>query len=434
MPQTKTETRTETPTGEVTAPVVLIGALDTKADEYGFVRDRLLASGLPTTMIDCGVLDRPGCPADVERAAVAHAGGSELADLVLDHDRNAALGVMASGAAATVRRLHAAGRLSAVIVLGGSNAGFVMSRVATALPIGVPKVLVSTIVAGDTRPYVGTSDLIMMYPVVDIAGLNSISVPVLARAVDAIVGMLRGPRLPASLAAATSIGATMFGVTTACVSAVQDALDERGGIETQVFHATGTGGRTLEAMIGSGLFEAVADLTTTELADELLGGVCTAGPHRLEAAARAGVPQVVSAGAMDMANFGPRDSVPEQFADRLLYAHNPSVTLLRTSPAENADLGATLAAKLNRATGFVEVHLPSKGFSQISVAGGPFHDPEADAALIEAVRRDLRPSIPLHVHDLDINHPDFAAEIVQALDRALAAPTRRPGKVTAHVN
>lgn len=405
------------------AAVVLAGALDTKAEEYGFVRDRLAAAGVATLLVDTGVLGAPGIIADISREDVAREAGSELAALVTGGNRNDAVTTMARGAATLVRRLHDSGRMSAVVVLGGSNAGFLMSRVAAALPIGCPKVLVSTIVAGDTRPYVGTSDLIMLYPIVDIAGLNSISIPVLAKTADAVAGMVTGPPLPTDTADQVSVGATMFGVTTPCVTAIHDALAGQ-GIEVQVFHATGTGGRTFEAMIASGLFDAVADITTTELADELLGGVCSAGPDRLEAAGRLGIPQVVSVGALDMANFGPLDTVPERFADRQLFAHNPSVTLMRTSPAENAELGAILARKLNAATGFVEVHVPRLGFSQISVDGAPFHDATADAALIEALQQHLDPIIPLYVHDLTINDPDFAAQIIQALDRGLNAPRK----------
>lgn len=261
--------------------------------------------------------------------------------------------------------------------------------------------LVSTIVAGDTRPYVGTSDLTMMYPVVDIAGLNSISVRVLANAADAMAGMVRHAPIPDMLAGRKSVGATMFGVTTTCVTAVADHLESARDAEVQVFHCTGTGGRTFEAMIASGLFAAVADITTTELADELVGGVCTAGPRRMEAAGALGIPQVVSTGALDMANFGPRDTVPARYADRLLFVHNPSVTLMRTDGAENAELGRIMARKLNAANGFVEVHVPMLGFSQISVEGGPFHDPEADAAFVAALQADLDPRIPLQLRPRD---------------------------------
>jgi len=407
-------------TGEAVPAVHLIGALDTKSEEYGFVRDRLLAAGVSVVLVDTGVLDAARVAADIDRSDVAAAAGRTIEELRTAADRGAAIDAMAEGAARVISDRDARGLVSGVLVLGGSNAGFVMSRVAAALPFGRPKLLVSTIVAGDTRPYVGTSDLMMMYPVVDIAGLNSISIPVLARAADALIGIVHGDEIPARAASGPSVACTMFGVTTACVSAVQADLVAQGD-EVQVFHATGTGGRTMEALITAGAFDAVADVTTTELADQLVGGVCSAGPDRLEAAGRAGVPQVVSVGALDMANFGPLDSVPARFADRQLIAHNPSVTLMRTNVEENRELGVILAQKLNRATGFVEVHVPARGFSQISVEGGPFHFPEADRALIEALREHLSPSIPLQIHDLAINDPGFAAEIINALDRALSS-------------
>lgn len=402
-----------------TGAVALIGTLDTKGAEYAFVRDRIAAAGIPTILLDCGTLGAPTVAPDIDRARVAASAGSDVDTLTRTGDRNTAMETMARGAATIARELHDAGHLAGALVLGGSNAGFLMSRVAAALPIGCPKILVSTIVAGDTRPYVGTSDLTMLYPVVDIAGLNSVSVPVLARAADMMVGALRGPDLPTDLTVRGTVGCSMFGVTTACVSAVQRHVEEL-GLEPLVFHATGVGGRALETLIASGAVDAVADVTTTELADDLLGGVCTAGPDRLTSAARAGVPQVVSVGALDMCNFGPMDSVPAEFADRQLFAHNPSVTLMRTNPAENAELGRCIAAKLAEATAFVEVHVPARGFSQISAPGGPFHDPEADRALIDALRAHLRADIPLHVHDLAVNDPEFAAQIASALDRALA--------------
>lgn len=410
--------------------MVLVGALDTKHAEYGFVRDRLAAAGLATTLVDVGVLDEPGLSPDVTRESVAGAAGTDVVELASAGSRNDAMAAMARGAAMVLEDLHRQGEVAALIVLGGSNAGFVMSRLAPVIPIGIPKLLVSTIVAGDTRPYVGTSDLTMMYPVVDIAGLNSVSVPVLAHAADAVIGMLSGAPLPDALRGQRVVGCTMFGVTTPCVTALTDHL-RADGVEAQVFHATGTGGLTFEAMITAGVFDVVADLTTTELADELVGGVCSAGPRRLEAATARGIPQVISVGALDMVNFGPRASVPARYADRLLFAHNPSVTLMRTDAAENAELGAIMARKLNAGRvsstpgdtprPFVEVHVPRRGFSQISVEGEIFHDPVADQALIDALVADLDPSIPLHLHDLALNDPRFAEQIVAAVDRALAA-------------
>jgi uncharacterized protein (UPF0261 family) len=408
--------------------------LDTKAAEYGFCRDRLLDAGLGAVLIDTGILDRPGIVPDVSRDQVAAAAGTVVTALSEGGDRNHAMVTMASGAAALLERAVAVGEIDALFVIGGSNAGYLMSRIAPTAPIGVPKMLVSTIVAGDTRPYVGGSDLTMMYPVVDIAGLNSISRTVLIRATDAVIGMLRAPTEATSeIEGGPAIGCSMFGVTTGCVDAVRAAMVGQGR-EVHVFHATGVGGRGLESMIRSGLFAAVADITTTELADDLVGGVCSAGPDRLTAAAGTGTPQVVSVGALDMVNFGPPETIPERFRGRLLFPHNPSVTLMRTNAEENAELGRRIAVKLNAATAPTELHIPLRGFSQISAPGGVFHDPEADRALIDTVRRELRPGIALFLHDLELNDPDFAENVSSALDRVLAAAAPGSGRAPSKGN
>lgn len=397
--------------------VVLAGALDTKHVEYAFVRDRLASHGIVSILLDFGVLGNAGIVADIDRATVATAGGVSIESLQASHDRNTAMVAMATGAAKEVSRLHDEGKVGGLIVLGGSNAGYAMSRIAHSLPFGVPKILVSTIVAGDTRPYVGTSDLMMMYPVVDIAGINSISATVLAHAADACAGMLLAPKV--EVASATgSIGATMFGVTTECVAEVQGILHSDGW-EVHAFHATGVGGQAMEAMIRDGLFDGIADITTTELADEMIGGVCSAGPDRLTAAGELGIPQVVSVGALDMVNFGALDTVPAKYRGRLLYAHNPAVTLMRTNAEECAALGRELARKVNAATGPTEIVIPLRGFSQISVKGAPFYDPTADKALIDALSEALAPGIPLHLVDTEINDPVFAEKVAQHLIRML---------------
>jgi uncharacterized protein (UPF0261 family) len=406
------------------SPVALVGALDTKHEEYAFVRDRLHARGLPTLLIDVGVLAESRLAADIDRGTVAAAAGRELLALASAEDRNAAMIAMAGGASAILDRLHRTSQISAVLVLGGSNAGYVMSRLAAVLPIGFPKVLVSTVVAGDTRPYLQDSDLIMMYSVVDLAGLNVISRSVLTQAADLIVGVVAAPTAASTSMRVRSVGCSMFGVTTPCVAAISAGL-RRGDVEVQSFHANGTGGRTLERLIASGTFAAVADITT-ELADELFDGVCSAGPGRLTAAARHAVPQVVSVGALDMVNFGPMASVPEQYRHRRLFGYNPAVTLMRTDPDDCARLGAEIAERLNRATAFTEVHVPVRGFSQISGPGGPFHDPRADAALIDSLRDALRPDVPLHLHDAAINDQHFADHILQALGRALDTEKGNP--------
>ncbi len=383
--------------------VCLFGALDTKGEEYGYVAQLLREAGCKVIVADTGVLGGPRGAADVTREEVARAGGADLSRLKEDADRGAAMSAMAAGAANIARRLHREGNLDAVMGLGGSNAAFVMSAVAAALPVGLPKVLVSTIVSGDTRAYVGATDMTLVYPIVDISGLNRISRKVLANAAAACAGMARAPGVD-SEADKPVVGISMFGVTTQCCTAIRDRLALK-EIEPLTFHATGVGGRSMEALIRSGHIQAVADITTTELADDLVGGVCSAGPERLTAAASVGVPQVVSLGALDMVNFGPPETVPERFAHRLFHQHNPNVTLMRTSPEECAELGRRISRKLNASRGAVAVLVPRRGLSQISVAGQPFYDPAADEALFESLLSSLGGSIEVREFDADINDP-----------------------------
>jgi uncharacterized protein (UPF0261 family) len=340
------------------------------------------------------------------------------------HDRGPAVQAMARGAAEVVRRLHAEGRLDGILGVGGSGGSSIVAAAMQALPVGVPKLLVSTMASGDTRPYVGESDVAMLYSVVDISGINGLSERILTNAAAAIAGMARASAsFVTRLEHKPLIGATMFGVTTPCVTIARGWLEAH-GYEVLVFHATGSGGRAMEALMASGFISGVLDVTTTELVDELVGGVLSAGPDRLEMAGRLGLPQVVSLGALDMCNFGPKDTVPERFRDRNLYVHNAAVTLMRTTEAECAELGRIIARKLNGATGPVSVFIPLGGVSMIATPGGPFHDPVADAALVRELRAALRPDIEVVEMATDINDPAFAtamAERLDALYRAWAA-------------
>ena len=406
------------------ATVVLVGTLDTKEEEYRWLRDQLVSAGCAVTVVDAGTFSDGAGLADVSAAAVAEAAGAEIEALRTARDRGAAMETMAAGAARVVRELHERGALHAVLAVGGSSGSAVAARALRALPIGVPKLLVSTMASGDVGPYVGESDVTLMYSVVDISGLNSISRAVLGNAAAAAAGMALGYERGSAGAGGQEenrlVGATMFGVTTPAVDEAREHLTEL-GYEVVVFHATGSGGRAMEALAESGLLAGVLDLTTTELADDLVGGVLSAGPHRLEAAGRRGIPQVVSAGALDMVNFGPRDSVPERFADRLLYVHNPTVTLMRTTRTEMATLGARIAEKLAAATGPVEVFLPLRGVSAIDVAGGPFEDTEADAACFQAITQGLSGSgVTVHEIDEAINDPGFGRRAAQALHELIA--------------
>jgi uncharacterized protein (UPF0261 family) len=395
------------------ATVVLLGTLDTKGEEYAYVRSLLSEHGVGTILVDAGVLGEPRVTPDVVREDVAQAAGADHAELAAAGDRGAAVETMARGAAEVVARLHSEGHLDGVLALGGSGGTAVAAEAMRALPVGVPKLIVSTMASGDTRPYVGANDVTMTYSVVDIAGINAVSSRILANAAAAMAGMVQSE--PSRVEGGKPlVGATMFGVTTPCVTAARERLEEL-GYQVLVFHATGTGGQSLEALMRSGFITASLDITTTELADDLVGGVLSAGPDRLEAAGELGLPQVVSLGALDMVNFGPMETVPAEFRDRLLYKHNPTVTLMRTTPDESAELGRRIGRKLSAATGPVTVFVPLRGVSLIDVEGEVFYDREADRALFDALRDALDPAVDVRELDADVNDPSFARAMADTL-------------------
>ncbi|MFC1464824.1 MAG: Tm-1-like ATP-binding domain-containing protein [Candidatus Brachytrichaceae bacterium NZ_4S206] len=404
--------------------VVLIGTLDTKGAEFDFIRRRVKQHGAEVILVDAGILGAPQAKPTITREEVARAAGAEVAALAAAGDRGAAVMTMARGAAEIAKRLYAEKKLDGIMGMGGSGNSSIAAAVMRELPVGVPKLIVSTLASGDTRPYVGANDVTMMYSVVDIAGINRVSERILSNAAAAIAGMATAyAKRKRAAKSKPLIGATMFGVTTPCVNAARTWLEER-GYEVLVFHATGTGGQSMEALVKGGFLAGVLDITTTELADELVGGVLSAGPERLEAAGKLGVPQVVSLGALDMVNFGPLDTVPERFRGRNLYQHNATVTLMRTTPEECAELGRMIARKLNMAVGPTAVFIPLKGVSMIATEGKPFYDPEADAALIRELKANLRAGIPVKEMDMDINDPRFAQAMARALDRLISTAKR----------
>jgi uncharacterized protein (UPF0261 family) len=401
--------------------IALIGTFDTKGEEFSFLRERIESAGLRTMMIDVGVLGSPIFAANISPAEVAAAANEDLAALQEERDRGRSVTAMARGATVILARLHAQGAIHGVAALGGSAGTAIATAAMRALPYGFPKLMVSTLAAGDTKPYVGTKDICMMPSVLDISGLNYLSRRILSNAAGAICGMV------AAEPARTSddkplIAATMFGVTTPCVTAARRVLEER-GYEVLVFHATGTGGQAMEQLIEDGAIHAVLDLTTTELADELAGGVMSAGPHRLEAAGRKGIPQLVCPGAIDMVNFGPVETVPAQFRSRKLYVHNPTVTLMRTTPEECAEIGRITATRLNRASGPVTVLIPLQGVSAIDKPGGPFHSPEALNSYRRALKTTLSSEIKLVELDAHINDEGFAHSAADLLLESLDATT-----------
>ncbi|WP_262177406.1 Tm-1-like ATP-binding domain-containing protein [Haloarcula laminariae] len=394
--------------------VVIVGTLDTKGEEIGFARDVIEAKGIDVHLVDVGVMGDPEIEPDTAAAEVAEAGGTSLESLREGGDRGEAMEVMGDGAAAVVTRLHDDGELKGILGLGGSGNTSIATSAMRALPVGVPKLMVSTVASGDIEPYVGATDIAMMYSVADIEGLNQLSRTVISNAALAMVGMVANDP-DVEVSDKPTIGMTMFGVTTPCVQTARELLEEK-GYETIVFHATGTGGKAMENLIREGVIDGVFDVTTTEWADELVGGNLNAGPERLEAAGDMGVPQVVSTGALDMVNFGPRDSVPEKFDDRHFHIHNPQVTLMRTTPEENAELGEIIAGKLNGATGPTAMFLPLAGVSMLDIEGEDFYDPEADAALFDALREHLDDNVELVEMDTDINDDEFVHALVDKLD------------------
>jgi uncharacterized protein (UPF0261 family) len=324
---------------------------------------------------------------------------------------------MAACAEVTVRRLHAEGRCDGILALGGSGGSSIATRAMRALPVGVPKLMVSTVASGDTRPYVGAVDVTMMYSVVDISGVNRVSAQIMSNAAGAIAGMATA-QVP-ELEEKPLVAATMFGVTTPSVTRARERLEEL-GYEVLVFHATGAGGQSMEALARDGFLTGVLDITTTELADEVVGGVLSAGPDRLEAAGAAGIPQVVSLGALDMVNFGPRETVPEKFDGRNLYVHNPTVTLMRTTPEENAELGRLIGRKLSAAKGPTALFVPLKGVSMIATEGQPFHDAAADEALLAGLHETLDGRVEVQELDTDVNDPSFATAMADRLHELIA--------------
>lgn len=401
--------------------VAVFAALDTKFTEAEFVRDVIQAKGLSVLLVDTGVLGEPGVVADIDRSTVARAGGVELAKLIAAKDKSDAMVRMRDGAAAVASTLIGDGRIQGMLALGGTAGTTIGSAAMRTAPVGFPKMMVSTVGGGDVSPYVGTTDITMMPSVVDIAGINRISARTLSNAAGAIAGMVTtdAPELPDR----HLIMASMFGNTTALVDLARERF-ERSGYEVLVFHATGTGGRTMESLIDAGYADGVFDVTTTEMADELCGGVFSAGPDRLRAAARSGVPQVVAPGCLDMVNFGEPETVPDRYRGRQLYEWNPSVTLMRTTPDECAELGRRFARMLNEALGPVTILLPLRGVSQLDSPGEPFWNPEADRALVGAIMGEYHDASHIVEVDANINDVEFADVAVNALLKSLTARSR----------
>lgn len=397
--------------------IALVGTLDTKAEDYAWLKARLAELGVGVLAVDVGSFSTADF-ADVSSDEVIDAAGEDAAKLRERRDRGEMMAVMGRGAAKIVQKLAEEGRIHGILAVGGSGGSSVAAPAMQAVPVGFPKLLVSTMASGDVSPYVGETDTTIMYSVVDVAGVNRISTMVLGNAAAGIAGMAKAyeTRLTSTSGEHRPlVGLSMFGLTTPAADEARKTLTEL-GYEVLVFHATGAGGRAMEKLIESGLLAGVCDLTTTELADDLVGGVLSAGPERLEMAGRMGTPQVVSLGALDMVNFGPKDTVSSKFDGRTFVVHNPTVTLMRTSRSETEELGRRIGTKLAAATGPSELFIPTKGLSGIDVEGGPFYDPEADAALFDAVKTNLEGSgVPIHEYECAVNDEGFGRAMAERL-------------------
>jgi uncharacterized protein (UPF0261 family) len=404
--------------------IALIGTLDTKGAEIAYVRDRLRALGTRPLVVDSGILgEAEGCEADVPRAEVARAAGHDLEAVRAAGSRGAAVALMLEGVRAVVLRAYAEGRIAGVLCLGGAEGALLGAAAMHALPVGVPKLIVSPSASGRRPfgPFVGEGDVTVMHSVIDILGLNEISRPIFDNAAAAVAGMVRDAGKPVGRLGEKCVGITMLGQTTPGVMCVRDHL-VAAGHEPVIFHANGVGGPAMEHLIEAGALGGVIDFTLSELANTLLDGIHATGPDRLRVAGRAGIPQVVVPGCVDFFNQGPRDSVPERYRDRKSYFHNPVATLVRLTAEEESELGRMCAERLNESTGPVHVVAPTRGFSLADAEGGDLWDPEADQAFRDALQSALRPDIPYETVDAHVDDPAFADVVAERYLTLIQAP------------
>jgi uncharacterized protein (UPF0261 family) len=393
--------------------VVIVGAFDTKGEEFALVKELIEKQNVETLTVDFGVLGSPYFQPDIHRSEVAQAGGGSLTEFASGEHKDKAMQVMSAGLAVIVRRLYDEGKLHGMIGMGGTGGTSIATNAMRTLPVGVPKLMVSTVGGGDVSAFTGTKDITFMPSIVDVAGFNSISLTIYANAAGAIAGMVKVDTPPAG-EEKPLIAASMFGNTTKSVDRARKLIEEK-GYEVLVFHSTGTGGRTMESLIADGYITGSLDITTTELADEVCGGVFSAGPERGMAAAQAGIPAVIVPGCVDMANFGGIQTVPEQYRSRNLYQWNPNVTLLRTNAEENRIIGEMIARAANEAKGPAAILLPMKGVSMLDSPGGEFWDPEADQACYDAIKQNVRADVPVIELDYNINDPEFSDAVANKL-------------------
>ncbi|MGV3772165.1 MAG: Tm-1-like ATP-binding domain-containing protein [Verrucomicrobiales bacterium] len=399
--------------------IAILGTMDTKGVEHAFVAEIIKKRGHKVLVIDVGALEAPLLDPDITREQVMSAAGLNFQEIISKRDRGDLVKAMSQAAPLVLAELAQKGKIDGVISLGGGGGTAIGTAAMRTLPIGFPKVMVTTLASGNTAQYLGVKDIVLFPSIVDVAGLNRISRTILARAAGAICGMVE-VQMPEEGQDKPLIVASMFGNTTNCVQHAKAFLEQK-GYEVLVFHSTGTGGRIMESLIEAGLVQGVLDITTTEWADELVGGFLSAGRQRLEAAAKTGTPAVVTPGCLDMVNFYAPDSVPERFKGRNFYQHNPQVTLMRTNADESAELGKIIAQKLNPSIGPVTVLLPTKAISVISAPGQKFHDPAADHQLFSAIKTNIRPGIEVVEMACEINDPAFAERCATELLKNMEA-------------
>ncbi|MBT8369044.1 MAG: Tm-1-like ATP-binding domain-containing protein [Deltaproteobacteria bacterium] len=391
--------------------IAVIGALDTKSDEFLFVKEDIEKRGHAALVINVGIVQDPGFNPDISADQVARAGGSDLVSLREKSDRGLAIDTMAKGIAKLIVDLHTDNRIQAVISMGGSAGTEIGTAAMRALPLGVPKVMVSTLASGDTKPYVGTRDIVMVPSIVDVAGINRISVQAYANAVGAVIGMVETPA-PA-IEEKPLLAASMFGNTTPVVNRCRSILEEN-GYEVLIFHQTGTP-EILESLVADGYITGVLDITTTEWADQIAGGVLPGGLNRYDVVSQKGIPQIVAPGCIDMANFWARETVPKQYDNRRFFQWAPNVTLMRTTPEENAAIGRILAEKATQSSGPVAFFLPLKGVSMLDAPEKEFWWPEANRALFDAIKDNLKPGMPVYEMDCNINDEEFAVAMANKM-------------------
>jgi uncharacterized protein (UPF0261 family) len=393
--------------------IVLLGRLDSKGKEYAYVKDQILRGGLDVIVVDVGTRGVPQFEPQISREEVVRAAGVKIQDVVDPADENKEIRVMMEGASKIARRLRDSGKLDGILCLGGSRGTAIGTAAMRALPFGIPKVMVSTIASGDMRPYIGTKDITVVHSVTDIVGLNRMTKRLLTCTAGAVMGAVSvDPGLEVSGKALIAMS-SMGGINRAVFSA-QKTLEDK-GFEVVAFHTVGTGGQAMEEAVEQGLIDGVLDLVTHELTDHLYGGFCDAGPERLEAAGKKGIPQVVAPGCLDFIVFSPPEKIPESLRNRKVYRHTPEVGLVRANKDEMASIGKVMAEKLNKAMGPIVVAVPNQGFSPANRRGKPLYDPEADRAFVEALRQSLKPSVRIVEVDAHINDELFAKQAVGLL-------------------